>query len=142
MSRACCVALTHDARVCLQFVNVVFPDHTHLLFFMTEEGVIFKVKKMNILDDFPAQLNTFQQRFCLDKIKHTSARDQVTLRFSVLRSKYTRRFYSWQTLTNAIFQDFRHMHGFEKSQAQARGAWNMYFCIPMICTKNLDLIMQ
>ena len=28
----CCVALSHDATGCLQFVIVVFPDHTHLLF--------------------------------------------------------------------------------------------------------------
>ena len=25
----CCVALPHDAMVCLQFVIVIFPDHTH-----------------------------------------------------------------------------------------------------------------
>ena len=28
----CCLALLHDATVCLQFVLVVFPYHTHLLF--------------------------------------------------------------------------------------------------------------
>ena len=28
----CCVALLHVPRVCLQSVIVVFPDHTHLLF--------------------------------------------------------------------------------------------------------------
>ena len=33
-SRDCCVALPHDATVCLQFVIVVFPDHNHLLFLM------------------------------------------------------------------------------------------------------------
>ena len=32
MSPDCCVALSHDATVCLQFGIVVFPDHTHLLF--------------------------------------------------------------------------------------------------------------
>ena len=32
VSRDCCVALPHDATVCLQFVIVVFPYHTHLLF--------------------------------------------------------------------------------------------------------------
>ena len=32
MSRDCCVALLRAAWVCLQFVIVVFPDHTHLLF--------------------------------------------------------------------------------------------------------------
>ena len=32
VSRDCCVALLHDTMVCLQFVIVVFPDHTHLLF--------------------------------------------------------------------------------------------------------------
>ena len=32
--RDCCVALPHDATVCLQFVIVVFPDHTHLLCLM------------------------------------------------------------------------------------------------------------
>ena len=32
VSHDCCVALPHDATVCLQFVIVVFPDHTHLLF--------------------------------------------------------------------------------------------------------------
>ena len=26
------MTLTHDATVCLQFVIVLFPDHTHLLF--------------------------------------------------------------------------------------------------------------
>ena len=33
MSRDCCVALLRNAVawVCLQFVIVVFPDHTHLL---------------------------------------------------------------------------------------------------------------
>ena len=32
MSRDCCVALPHDAtRVRLQFVIMVFPDHTHYL---------------------------------------------------------------------------------------------------------------
>ena len=31
MSRDCCVALPRDATGCLQFVIVVFPDHTHLL---------------------------------------------------------------------------------------------------------------
>ena len=31
--RECCVAFPHgDTGVCLQFVIVVFPDHTHLLF--------------------------------------------------------------------------------------------------------------
>ena len=34
MSRDCCVALPHGAMGCLQFVIVVFLDHTHLLFFM------------------------------------------------------------------------------------------------------------
>ena len=34
MSRDCCVALPHDTTGLLQFVTVVFPDHTHLLFFM------------------------------------------------------------------------------------------------------------
>ena len=28
----CCVALPHDDMGCLQFVIVVFPDHTHLLY--------------------------------------------------------------------------------------------------------------
>ena len=33
MSRDCCVAPPHDVtRVFLQFVIVLFPDHTHLLF--------------------------------------------------------------------------------------------------------------
>ena len=31
----CSVALPHGAWVGLQFVIVVFPDHTHLLFHMT-----------------------------------------------------------------------------------------------------------
>ena len=30
MSRDCCVALPRGATGCLQFVIVVFPDHTHL----------------------------------------------------------------------------------------------------------------
>ena len=30
--RACCVALYHDAMGCLQFVLVIFPGHSHLLF--------------------------------------------------------------------------------------------------------------
>ena len=33
MSRECCLALPHGPRVCLQFVIVVFPDQSHLLFF-------------------------------------------------------------------------------------------------------------
>ena len=32
VSRDCCVALPRDATGCLQFVIVVFPAHTHLLF--------------------------------------------------------------------------------------------------------------
>ena len=32
MSRDCCVALPRGAMGCLQFVIVVFPGHTHLLF--------------------------------------------------------------------------------------------------------------
>ena len=32
MSRDGCVALPRDAMVCLRFVRVLFPDHTHLLF--------------------------------------------------------------------------------------------------------------
>ena len=31
VSHDCCVALPYDATDCLQFVIVVFPDHTHLL---------------------------------------------------------------------------------------------------------------
>ena len=31
VSRDCCVALSHNTGACLQFVVVVFPDHTHLL---------------------------------------------------------------------------------------------------------------
>ena len=38
MSRDCCVAFPCGAMVCLQFVIVVFPDHTHLLFFMETLG--------------------------------------------------------------------------------------------------------
>ena len=34
VSHNCCVALPHDAMSCLQFVISVFPDHTHLLFWM------------------------------------------------------------------------------------------------------------
>ena len=30
VSRDCCVALSHDAMVCLQFV--IFSDHTHYFF--------------------------------------------------------------------------------------------------------------
>ena len=32
VSADCCVAHPHDPRVCLQFVIVVFPSHTRLLF--------------------------------------------------------------------------------------------------------------
>ena len=32
VSGDCCVALPHDVRVYVQFVIVVFPDHTHFLF--------------------------------------------------------------------------------------------------------------
>ena len=32
VSHNCCVALPHDAMGCVQFVIVLFPDHTHLLF--------------------------------------------------------------------------------------------------------------
>ena len=32
VSHDCCVALSQVPRVCLQFVIVIFPDHTHLLF--------------------------------------------------------------------------------------------------------------
>ena len=35
MSRDCCVALPRGAMDCLQFVIVVFPDHTHLLYLVT-----------------------------------------------------------------------------------------------------------
>ena len=34
MSRDCCVALPAVPWVCLQFKILVFPDHTHLLFWM------------------------------------------------------------------------------------------------------------
>ena len=36
MSRVCCVSLPHDVTGCLKFVIVVFPDDTHLLFFVLE----------------------------------------------------------------------------------------------------------
>ena len=36
MSRDGCVALPCGAMVCLRFVIVVFPDHTHLLFLLRE----------------------------------------------------------------------------------------------------------
>ena len=32
MSSDCCVALPGGAMGCLQYVIVVFPDHTHILF--------------------------------------------------------------------------------------------------------------
>ena len=34
MSHGSCVALPRDTTGCLQFVIVVFPDHTHLLFYV------------------------------------------------------------------------------------------------------------
>ena len=34
MSGDCCVAHPRGAMVCLQFVIVVFPDHTHSLFLL------------------------------------------------------------------------------------------------------------
>ena len=33
VSHDCCVALPRVTQVCLQFVNVVFANHTHLIFF-------------------------------------------------------------------------------------------------------------
>ena len=38
MSRGGWAALPRGATGCLQFVIVVFPDHTHLLFLMVEEA--------------------------------------------------------------------------------------------------------
>ena len=43
MSRDYCVALFVVPLVCLQFVIVVFPDHTHLLFFRVSQLVQFAV---------------------------------------------------------------------------------------------------
>ena len=40
VARDCCVALPHDATGCLQFVIVVFPDHTHLLLSPDEAKII------------------------------------------------------------------------------------------------------
>ena len=34
VSRDCCVAALAMTRVCLLFVIVVFPDHTHILFLL------------------------------------------------------------------------------------------------------------
>ena len=34
MSRDCLVAFPHDTNVFLQFIIVIFPDHTHLLFLL------------------------------------------------------------------------------------------------------------
>ena len=46
MSGYCCVALHRGAMVCLQFVIVVFPDHTHFLFAdLTSSDMYFKHTK-------------------------------------------------------------------------------------------------
>ena len=39
------MALPHDATVCLQFVIVVFPDHTHLLFLALSKQVLFVLRQ-------------------------------------------------------------------------------------------------
>ena len=36
VSSDCCVAHPRSARVCLQFVIVVVPDHTHLMFLLKQ----------------------------------------------------------------------------------------------------------
>ena len=54
MSRDGCVALPRGVRVCLQFVIVVFPDNTRLLFF----------KRTTI--DLPAIPVAFRGRFDCD----------------------------------------------------------------------------
>ena len=52
MSRDCCVAVWLFLTVpwiCLKFVIVVFPDHTHLLFFVVFAGgscVALRVKRL------------------------------------------------------------------------------------------------
>ena len=43
MSSDCCVALPRSAMCVLQFVIVVFPDHTHLLFFYVHFKLVEKV---------------------------------------------------------------------------------------------------
>ena len=40
-------------RGCLQFVIVIFPDHTHLLFFFITNGVCFCVFFQNLIDSDP-----------------------------------------------------------------------------------------
>ena len=61
MSRDYCVALPHDARVCLKFVFMVFPDHTHLLFsspgfkfqsFLQKYISLFIISDKNSLENF------------------------------------------------------------------------------------------
>ena len=39
MSRDCCAALIAVPRVYLQFVVVVFPDHSHFLFWIREDRI-------------------------------------------------------------------------------------------------------
>ena len=41
VSHDCCVALPRVSWVCLQFVIVVFPDHTHLLFMIYPDHIAF-----------------------------------------------------------------------------------------------------
>ena len=40
-------------RGCLQFVIVVFPDHTHLLFLYTDEGSSVTLQKCSLIRDAP-----------------------------------------------------------------------------------------
>ena len=48
VSRDCFVALPRGATVCLQFVIVVFPDHTHLLYLRIFTGEVIIYAHMGI----------------------------------------------------------------------------------------------
>ena len=48
VSRDCCLALPHDATGLSAVSNVVFPDHTHLLFLATLKFWLFANNDQNI----------------------------------------------------------------------------------------------
>ena len=54
MSLDCCVALPRGAMGCLQFVIVVFPDHTHLLFL----GFVIGYKAFVVLNSTEHEIST------------------------------------------------------------------------------------
>ena len=68
MSRDCCVTLPRGAMVCLQFVIVVFPDHTHLLFLNLQQLCL-------IVPEFADYAGFYQGQGEISKVAHTRTKE-------------------------------------------------------------------